>query len=437
MKRIVFFLKNKFIPDIDYTNVCIANPGVGGTEYLFVLTAYILSRRKEFDIILYAQKPSIFPEGLQVDYTENVGTGIQKAAKENADIFICREDPAWIKRGYLDNIPKGLKVILWAHNFMKTERLDYYVNNNGIYSVVCVGREQLDMYTDHRFFKKMDYIYNANAFSRPDVINHETIPVKRRKNIVTYIGALQPYKGFHILAKAWPKILKAVPDAELYVIGSGRVYDNNAPMGKYNIASEEYERIFMPSLTDKEGKILPSVHFMGRMGTEKNDIIKQTKVGVPNPSGKTETFGLGAVEFQGLGCCVVTKKCPGYVDTVINTENLYKSNRQIADYVIRNLRNPSFDYGSTYETLYSKFHFNSVASEWTKYLNVAIQGCYRIHDIENQRPNYWWNLKWLRVWNRNLNRILGYPLPPIQKFFENRLINKISWHVNQIIEKYE
>lgn len=38
---------------------------------------------------------------------------------------------------------------------------------------------------------------------------------------VVYSGALIKQKGFHILAKAWKNILKAVPDAELYVLGGG------------------------------------------------------------------------------------------------------------------------------------------------------------------------------------------------------------------------
>ena len=433
MKKIVFFLCNDRIPDIDYTNVCVANPGVGGTEYLFVLTAYILSKRGDYNIVLYAQKPSIYPEGLNVELTNNIGTGIYKAANEGADVFICKEDPEFIQKGYFENIPSGIKVVLWSHIFMTTKRLDYYAKNKGIHSIVCVGREQLDMYMDHRFYCRMDYIYNANAFPNPKIVTKETHLVQERKNIVTYIGALKKYKGFHILAKAWPKILQAVPDAELYVIGSGRVYDNNAKMGKYGIAAEDYERLIMPPLIDEKGTILPSVHFMGRMGIEKNEIIKQTKVGVPNPSGVTETFGLGAIEFQGLGCCVVTKKCPGYVDSVLNSENLYTSNKDIADYVIRNLKNPSYDYVASYPDLYKKFHYESIVDEWTKYLSVIMKGGCRFHDLEHNIPHLFWNLKWLRFLNSKISSKFNYIIPPIQRLSEFAIIDKIRWKINQLI----
>ena len=50
----------------------------------------------------------------------------------------------------------------------------------------------------------------------------------------------------------WPDVVKQVPDAQLYVIGSGKVYDENAKLGKYNIAEESYEKKFMSYLEQEE-----------------------------------------------------------------------------------------------------------------------------------------------------------------------------------------
>lgn len=63
--------------------------------------------------------------------------------------------------------------------------------------------------------------------------------------------------------------IKKVPQAQLYVIGGGNLYNRNAVMGKYGIATQEYENEFMPYITDDDGKILPSVHFCGILGKEK------------------------------------------------------------------------------------------------------------------------------------------------------------------------
>ena len=91
--------------------------------------------------------------------------------------------------------------------------------------------------------------------------------------IVTYVGSLVPAKGFHRLAQIWPEVISKVPNAELYVIGNGKVYDRNAKLGKYGISQSDYENQFMKYLTDDEGEILKSVHFCGIVGKEKRDIF--------------------------------------------------------------------------------------------------------------------------------------------------------------------
>ena len=119
------------------------------------------------------------------------------------------------------------------------------------------------------------------------------------------------------MAKAWPKILEEVPDAELFVIGSGKLYDKKSKLGKWGLADERYESTFMKYLTRGED-LLPGVHLLGTLGGEKYAVLAQTKVGVPNPSGHTETFCISAVEMQMMGARVVSKRCAGYLDTVRN-----------------------------------------------------------------------------------------------------------------------
>ena len=73
------------------------------------------------------------------------------------------------------------------------------------------------------------------------------------------------------------------------------MYNNNARLGSYGIAEYFYEKKILKPITGDNGQILPSVHFCGVMGAEKFDILNESKVGVPNPSGLTETFGITAV----------------------------------------------------------------------------------------------------------------------------------------------
>ena len=69
-----------------------------------------------------------------------------------------------------------------------------------------------------------------------------------------------------------------------------------------------------------DNQVLPSVHFLGVLGEEKNDLLLKCRVGVPNPSGNTETFGFTAIEMQSMGCNITTMKCSGYLDTVFTKD---------------------------------------------------------------------------------------------------------------------
>ena len=103
-----------------------------------------------------------------------------------------------------------------------------------------------------------------------------------------------------MLAEAWSNVRERVPDAGLDVIGTGRLYDENAKLGKYGLAEETYEQEFMKWLTDEKGEILPNVRFHGILGAEKYDVFRKCSIGVINPMA-TETFGLAAVEMEACG----------------------------------------------------------------------------------------------------------------------------------------
>ena len=137
-----------------------------------------------------------------------------------------------------------IQLIPWCHNFInkQSEYLNVFAESDRIARVINVSREQMDLYMDHPAYDKMDYIFNCVPY--PDEISDKitSMPFACRDNIVTYVGSLVPAKCFHVLATMWPDIVKRVPNAQLYVIGSGKLYDENAKLGKYNIAEETYEK---------------------------------------------------------------------------------------------------------------------------------------------------------------------------------------------------
>ena len=425
--RVAFFLKNEVLQSIDWRNLLDGNPGVGGSEYIIALTAYVLSIRSNVDVTLIVQKKSQFPTGLSIAYADNLRAAIDYCEKNGIPYLAFKEYPRWIHEHCFDKLNGKVGLIVWCHNFLSSFLLDYYTKIPSVKSVICVGREQAELYRDHRLFNKIDYIYNGFPMSSEQ--EKGLCPICHRKNIVTYIGSIVPFKGFHLLAKAWPMILKEVPDAQLYVIGSGQVYDDSKHLGKYGIAEESYENVFMPFLIDGNKNILPSVHFMGRMGTEKIQIIRETKVGVPNPSGDTETFGIGAIEFEIMGCEVVTRRCCGYLDTVYNKRNLYKPRKAkiLAKYVVKALKYPTIQTEEFYNNIKQKFDIRQTVAEWERLFEALENGKSKIHDFNHDIPNLTFRWKWVRILYAKINKLSGYRLPCMTQWSENKIIRHINW----------
>ena len=206
--------------------------------------------------------------------------------------------------------------------------------------------------------------------------------------------------------------MKAVPDAHLNVIGSGKVYNSNAVLGPYGIAEESYENEFMPYLIDDNGGILPSVTFWGSLGKEKNEILARTKVGVPNPAGTSETFCLSAVEMALYGARIVSKKYVGLIDTVPNDiGTLFKSENELCKLLIGELQGQTSR--KSWEFINSNFSSSVISQEWLVLIHSLLKG-EPVYSTEKP-VNSSYNLKFLRELNRKLKRFLpfGKKLPTI------------------------
>lgn len=360
--KVGFYLHNQNISSVDCRNILAANPGIGGSEYLIIVVTQLLSvRDNNIDVVLYVQKYGQFDSAIKQVQIKDLGDAILNADKEKVNYLVFKHEVSWINTGVL-NKDCNVKLIPWCHNFVSTKYLSYYWKNTHIVKILNVGREQMDLYRDHRAFEKSEFIYNAvpSDISRR---NQEQLKMICRKPIVTYVGSLIECKGFLFLAKVWKYVVSQVPNAELYVIGAGNLYSRNAILGPLGIADKKFEEKFIPYLSESN-KLMDSVHFMGIMGEEKNDILIQTKIGVPNPGGETETFGITAVEMQLLGCWVTTIKCPGYIDTVYNQENLYNHTYELGKYIVKLLNCKNAPSNEVYQYMSDNFSFDVVASRW-------------------------------------------------------------------------
>lgn len=311
------------------------NPGIGGSEYeLLLLIRYLAKPENETAVTVYHfNKHNILPEEVQSIIVDNKYQAIHQCESDRQDflVFVFEYDLKW----YEELAQHHVASVCWLTNYLKFYDpvfSDILLTSENIEKIVCVSQSMFSDYNLQKIQRKMCWIYNM--WDAHHSIRRSSFPTEKN---VTYIGGLYYQKGFHVLAKCWKKIVEAVPDAKLHVIGTGKLYSQSATLGAFGIADAQYECMFMPYLADNDGYLLPSVIFHGLMGIEKNEIIANTAVGVANPTGLTETFCISAVEFEAAGVPVVSKQTSGITDTVISGQTgiLVNNEHELTDTIIK------------------------------------------------------------------------------------------------------
>lgn len=331
--KIGFWLNDKNIVGTNLSKPHLGNPGIGGTEYQIVLHAYYIHLLLKCEVaILHFETDLLLPEGIESITMNASNEMIQAYNMAKLDLLVITSNSNGIAdNNWYDKAENaGIKCVIWCHCYIDKNRLNAYAKYSFIKKIVFVGKQQHDTYYDSSIMEKSTWIY---------VIQPRAV-VKRDgkcKNNVTYCGAIVQQKGFHILAKAWKRVVAEVPDAELYVIGSGALYNRNSQLGRWGIASEAYENTFMNYLLDDNNEIMKSVHFLGKINEkEKVEIYRKTKVGCVNPTGKTECCCASALEMEAMGIPVVSAAKYGQFDVILDKETgiLINKEKQLADAII-------------------------------------------------------------------------------------------------------
>lgn len=315
--KIGFYLENSGIPEIDLSRPSLGNPGCGGTEYLFAALSFHLAAAggRDHRPIVFANHAERLPDNLTCFPVTDVLEAARRAKNEGCGLFVYRprRHPQTEFLALIDRLQ--LPVVAWTHVTPTEPHLRALAESPHVKAVVCVGREQHDLAWDTPIWPKLTCIANSFDVDGFRLAN----PPATEPGLVVYLGALVPQKGFHVLAKAWPCILRRHPKARLAVVGSGTLY-GEARLGPWNVAAPDYEALFAPHLAGPDGRPHPSVSFLGKLGLEKKDILYRASVGVPNPSGYTENCPGSALEFQACGTAVVSAAAYGLLDTVRHGE---------------------------------------------------------------------------------------------------------------------
>lgn len=422
----IFFAGDVKIKDLDHIKKY--NPGIGGSQYL-VLLLYLYFQEYHSRIRCYLLTTDHALDGEDIVKVRNDQDAVLKAKQKGArEIIFIPNECSDLFYGILEE--SGLKGIAWVHNYISYQKIDLLEKCIAVKRVVFVGRQHYDSYIDARLINKSSYIYNMI----PEV-DHDMIPIKEKDNIVTYVGALIPAKGFHKVAKVWKKVLKEVPNAQLQVIGSGKLYRKQAKLGNWGLADKKYEKRFMKYLLDENGKILESVHFMGTLGCEKEKVIERSKVGIANPTGISETFCLSAVEFKTYAIPVVSYRGYGLLDTVRNNIDgiLVRSNYGLKKALVMLLKDDQKS---------SRLGKNGLRSGCQDFRpqNIIPRWISLIHDVDDDKSTliempssfYFDDWKWLKMLNKKVKDHLGVEWPSI-----SYIVSLIKYGLKKFLLKTE
>lgn len=386
----------------------LGNPGVGGTQYCFLMLFYYISKyNPELDINVYRYKNLDYKAELPckdiINYIScsSLEETIKRAKNDQVDIMLLNFSNI-IKLSNLIKLEK-VKSVVWVHNWIRGSILKELISNYYVKKVVFLGQEHYDRYIDSKIVEKAVIIPNMFETDLYEY-REDNVPLN-----VTFVGGLIPAKGFHVLAKSWKSVIKEFPSAHLNVIGTGNLYGNNVQLGTYGIADENYEKLFMSYLSDDNGKLLKSVSFLGNVGKEKINVYKNTKVGVVNPTARTEVCPISALEMEAAGIPIVSKNKNGLPDVVMNNKCgiLVKSEKKLSRAIVEMLKENEKNkiYGNNaYHFVKENFSPKDIVKLWVNCFCSALEGKNESIKISYRNLNN--NFKWLRIINYYIHKIV-------------------------------
>ncbi|AGM98623.1 glycosyltransferase [Streptococcus iniae] len=324
--KVAFYL-DSINPNIDYSDPEAANPGIGGTQFLTYSLSYHLGQTGEIDVSLFVNEMANFPEEMKIEIVRSLEECIIRVNEDNFDYLVIRGP--FIQKKIMNQIAEsGVKIITWSHN-LETFQFFSRLLSPSIVKNICVSNSQRLLLKDSKLFSKSVTILNGINFK-----DYSQLPINNvKKYDVCYIGNLYPKSGYEDVLKAWPKIKKTIPNANLCIIGGNKLYNNRL--------NSSYSSKSIKKLKKLEEKInlefKDSIEYVGVLGGRKKlSKMSESTIGIANITPTGETFGLAAIEFQALGVPVVSINKVGLKETVKSNETgiLVNKKKDLADAII-------------------------------------------------------------------------------------------------------
>lgn len=224
-----------------------------------------------------------------------------------------------------DKLPSvsGTRYVVWIHNHISRERLEYYSKHDLVAKIVFCGYNQAARALALCFSPKYIIIPNpapiplkspANNYTNDDVVS------------VAYLGALKRQKGiieFFRYVKEVDRRGHAQRRTKIIfnILGSSYLYSEDAVPENLDLyhahqvlEPDIYEQICSEGLLNLKNDEL---RFHGKCSrARKAELLSQSDIGIFNITGNTECLPISSLELQAYGLFVLSMKRMGNVDSV-------------------------------------------------------------------------------------------------------------------------
>jgi glycosyltransferase involved in cell wall biosynthesis len=238
----------------------------------------------------------------------------------------------------------NIRPVVWSHIDLTPEISDW-LDQDWITGVVTVSdfcRLALLHQSKHR---RIGRIYNPlNPFYADDGGTWATEPGHQRQAV--FSGYIGESKGAHRVFQCWGHVRRALPDAQLVVAGSAKLYRDDASIGPFGVAKPEFEERYIYPLVQDFGSLEKAgVRLVGLLSpVELRALYRRSSLGVINLNERnaTESFSCSGVEMAACGLRVFSVASAALPETVGFTGNAVLVNRpaQLVPAFIDALRRP-------------------------------------------------------------------------------------------------
>lgn len=287
----------------------------------------------------------------------------------------------WISYGDASILDKlrgaGLKPTIWTHlPINRTDRS--WLESGLIEGIITVSDTCRVPLLRSRKHPLVGRIYNplAPAFSEPVTIS----PDRYRRHVVVYTGAAGPTKGLHRVLEMWSSVRHADQQARLLLVGTARLYGNRRELGRYGMASPEFEDRYVAPLADRFGSLSAAgIEMVGLTNpAQLRTIYAEASLGVVNPNWNefTETFCCAATEMLATGLPVFSVARGALPETIGRSGGAFLSQKpqprscalELTALLGDERRLASLGHHGT-KFVRDMYHWDRVVDQWTQLLD--------------------------------------------------------------------